>query len=72
MHDDGGYLHQCGSGDQTMSDACAIACIGPISDWPKPFSATPTKLSKVLKSTPPTAVLRGRKIDPADRPPKFI
>jgi hypothetical protein len=72
MHGQGKPLHHCGSGDQLMSGVCAIACVGPIADWPLPLSASPIKFSSVIRWTLTAPILRDRQIDPADRPPKSI
>lgn len=68
-HDTSG---QCGQTGHSMSEACAIACVGPMVPVLQSVGMRPAEFARVALWFPSALVLRGRVTDPDDRPPRSI
>ena len=62
----------CGQAGHRMSEACAIACVGPMAPAPQPASAFLAEFATIALWFPSALVLRGRLTDPDDRTPKSL
>jgi hypothetical protein len=70
--DTGDASDRCGSADHSMSEACAIACLGTMAITLPDAGLVSVRSSFHGLWTPTKLVLRGRQTAPDDRPPKSI
>lgn len=61
----------CGSSDQAMSGACAIACLGSMVNWFSPPDSAPVSYRLAGHRMTASLILHGRLIETADRPPQI-